>query len=106
LRYTACAALLESVDIFPTLLELCGLVIGHAVRTAHYRLRAYCIWMFRDMKNSSKTDPLEHYFGLVREDGSLKPAAEAVRERWQRLEADPATAPHRIVARENVTMQL
>jgi hypothetical protein len=35
---TACAALLESVDIFPTLLELCGLVIGHAVRTAHYRL--------------------------------------------------------------------
>lgn len=67
------------------------------------QVRAFCIWMFHDMKNSGKPDPVEHYFGVVRDDGSLKPAAEAIRERWRRYEADAATCPHRIVAREDVT---
>jgi hypothetical protein len=69
------------------------------------QVRAYCIWMFHDMKGDGKENALEHFFGVVRDDGSLKPAGEVIRDRFRRYEADPTTCPHRIVSREDVTVR-
>jgi len=41
-------------------------------------VKGYCIWMYRD--SSEKGDPVECYFGVVRADGSPKPACKSIQD--------------------------
>ncbi|MEW6357918.1 MAG: hypothetical protein AB1696_16410 [Planctomycetota bacterium] len=71
------------------------------------QVRCFCIWMYKDQKAKGKEDqPLEHYFGLVRMDGSKKPAWHVVKDRMQKYADDPATRPSNIVSEEDVTERL
>ena len=54
-------------------------------------LRGYCMWCYSDRKD--QTDPTERYFGLVRLDGTHKPAWDVVREGIAQIEADPVLSP-------------
>jgi hypothetical protein len=55
------------------------------------RIRGYCIWMYRDM-NSMK-DPLEDHFGILRRDGSPKPAFQVIKKGIEGIERSPSLSP-------------
>lgn len=57
----------------------------------HNQLRAYDIWSIVD--NPYATDEASIYYGLVRQDGSLKPAAPVVRDAIASIESDPVSRP-------------
>lgn len=65
------------------------------VRTGK-RIDGYCVWMYTDFKNPSGTkEALEDHFGLLRLDGSRKPAFDTVRSFFKKSETDPVTSPWR-----------
>ena len=66
------------------------------------QVRAFCLWMYRDQE-TGKDDPLEDHFGLLRMDGSKKPAWQSVQQGFQKAESAEATQPSRVVASEDVT---
>jgi hypothetical protein len=70
------------------------------------QVRAFCFWMYRDQKSKHKTDRQEHHFGVVRMDGSRKPAWRAVKDRLDRYESQERTAPHSISSSVDVSDRL
>ena len=70
------------------------------------QVRALSFWMYKDWNNPKKEDPAKGRFGLLRMDGSKKPAWAAVKERLDRYENAEATRPWRIASRDDVTAAL
>lgn len=58
----------------------------------HNQLKSFNIWSITDNATKPTTDE-DRYFGLVRVDGSEKPAAAVVRNALRQYETDPTTRP-------------
>jgi hypothetical protein len=71
----------------------------------HNKLRGFHIWSYMD-NSSTRKGEYEQSFGLVRLDGTTKPAFSEVRDDIARLERDPFFNPERVVRTENVTETL
>lgn len=65
-------------------------------------VRALIFWMLKDDPKIPK-DRLEQLFGVVRADGTMKPAGEALRKRIREVETDPVTRPFRAVKTSDVS---
>ncbi|GHV01191.1 hypothetical protein FACS1894159_08580 [Bacteroidia bacterium] len=57
------------------------------------QVRCFSFWMYSDSKAKQKNQEREHYFGIVRMDGSHKPSFDVIKTAIERIESDPATAP-------------
>jgi hypothetical protein len=68
----------------------------------HNKLRGFHIWSYMDNSSTRKGD-YEQSFGLVRLNGTTKPAFGEVRNGIARLERDPFFNPERVDRTENVT---
>lgn len=64
------------------------------------RLRGYCIWKYAD--RNDEADPVERHFGLVRDDGTRKPAHRVVAAALAKLDADPVLAATMRVGADDV----
>jgi hypothetical protein len=71
----------------------------------HNKLRGFHIWSYMDNRSTRKGD-YEQSFGLVRLNGTTKPAFGEVRDGIARLERDPFFNPVRVARTENVTERL
>jgi hypothetical protein len=67
-------------------------------------LRGYCIWCYADRKDQE--DPTERYFGLVRIDGTHKPAWDVVRDGIAQIEANPVLSPWKEAGAKDVLSNL
>ncbi|MCX6325816.1 MAG: hypothetical protein NT144_04080, partial [Bacteroidia bacterium] len=56
------------------------------------QVRSCCFWMYSDMKTSKTEYKRENHFGLIRLDGSKKPAFDVMKSNINRIENNPATA--------------
>jgi hypothetical protein len=65
------------------------------------KVRGYLIWKYAD--RSYQKEPVEQFFGLVREDGSRKPAHDAVAAALARIDADPSLSATRVASRQDLT---
>ena len=70
------------------------------------QFRGLSVWMHRDQKFPYKKSALETHFGVVRLDGSRKPAFNAVHQRIAAIESDPKRCPWRETACVDVAEQL
>lgn len=64
------------------------------------RIDGYCVWMYKDFEPPK--EKFEHYLGVVRKDGSRKPAFHAVKSFYDKVEADPALSPWRRTGTDDV----
>ncbi|GAB4182063.1 MAG: hypothetical protein Fur0032_23150 [Terrimicrobiaceae bacterium] len=65
------------------------------------RVRGYLIWKYAD--RGYQEDPVEQFFGLVRQDGSRKPAHAAVAAELARIDADPTLSATQVVEKQDLT---
>lgn len=64
------------------------------------KVRGYLIWKYAD--RGYQEDPVEAYFGLVREDGTRKPAHAAVAAELARIDADPVLSAWQIASQTDL----
>jgi len=57
------------------------------------QVRSFCFWMYSDSNAKQSNIEREHYFGIIRMDGSRKPSFDILKAAIDRIESDPATAP-------------
>lgn len=90
----------EQASFFEKMFERLGAARRDPADPLH-RVAGYLVWKYKDRHY---LDPLENHFGLVRRDGSRKPAHATVATALRRIDRDPALAASRVAKVEPVAL--